>query len=259
MLSTVALPVICWLALSAAALPTESEAYRRKVLADPALAPAELLPQYAARSFAPIWLHPTAGEPLGFIGPEYKRLRLKLLTVRPVAGQPGQYTVTGKSKVDANVADFQGTLRVLHVRAHKARPHALDFEPTIAVKSGIVLAEYELRERREQAGTGVFRGLLHARWYQDKAGKLYYDDLQNYADSYANNQGVGTWQSYRSGQTKRCNWGSYRIPNSGDLDQGAAEFSPADKYLAQGWQQYRDAWSGTNPAAEKAEKAAWWR
>lgn len=259
MVSTVAVTVICWLGLSTAALPSESEAYRRKVLAAPELAAPELLPQYAARSFAPIWLHPAEADQLGFIGSDYKRLRLKLLTVQPVAGQAGQYAVTGKSKVDANVADFQGTLRVLHVRAHKARPHALDFEPTIAVKSGIVLAEYELRERKEQAGTGIFRGLLHARWYQDKAGKLYYDDLQNYADSYANNQCVGTWQSYRSGQTKRCNWGSYRIPNSGDLDMGAGEFSPDPKYLAQGWQQYRDAWSGNNPAAQKAEKAAWWK
>lgn len=258
MLSSTTLSIICWLSLSAATpLPTESEAYRRRVLADPELAPTELLAQYAARTFAPIWLRPATNDQLGFIGPDYRRLRLKLLTVRPVAGQPGQYTVTGKSKVDANVADFEGTLRVLHVRAKKDRPRTLDDEPPIAVRSGIVLAEYELRERREQAGTGVFRGLLHARWYQDKAGQLYYDDLLLHADSYANNQGVGTWQSYRSGQTKRCNWGSYRIPNAGDLDQGAAEFSPTDKYLAQGWQQYRDA--GSNPAALRAERAAWWR
>jgi hypothetical protein len=241
--------------LSAPALPTESEQYRQRVLADKALKPAELLDQYAARSFAPIWLRSEPATVLGFIGPDYQRLRVKLLTVRPVAGQPGHYTVTGKSKVGATVAPFEGEFTVLHVREKLGPPRTLDNEPTIAVKSGIVLARYELREPPGQPRTGVFRGLLHARWYQDRTGKLYYDDLENFADSYANNQFVGTWQSYRSGAVKRCNWGNHRIPNSQELDQGAGEFSPVDKYLANGWLSYRRAWGAGDRAAQQLEEA----
>ncbi|GAB3835714.1 hypothetical protein [Hymenobacter jeollabukensis] len=101
--------------------------------------------------------------------------------------------------------------------------------------------------------------MLHAKWYEDARGRLYYDDLLSFADSYANNQGVGTWTSYRSKQVKRCNWGRHRIPNSGDLDQGAGEFSPTDKYLPYGWQQYRQAWTGQDLAAQRRERAAWWK
>ncbi|GAB3835716.1 hypothetical protein [Hymenobacter jeollabukensis] len=156
MISVFPLIATCWLALSVAALPSESETYRRRVLADPALLPTELLPQYAGRSFAPVWLPAKDDGALGFIGPNYQRLDLKLLTVKPTAGQPGQYAVTGKSRVKTNVAAFAGTFKLLHVRVNRARPRTLDDEPTIAVKSGIVLAEYELREPASQSGTGVF-------------------------------------------------------------------------------------------------------
>ena len=63
---------------------------------------------------------------------------------------------------------------------------------------------------------------------------------------------------------KRCNWGDYRIPNCGDLDIGAGGFSPADKYLTNGWQNYRDANFG-GPETPKSKKAAtleyvrWWK
>ncbi|WP_148807340.1 hypothetical protein [Campylobacter concisus] len=39
-------------------------------------------------------------------------------------------------------------------------------------------------------------------------------------------------------QIKPCAWGHYRIPNSGDLDVGAGEFSPNIKYLNNGWSDF---------------------
>ena len=243
----------------AVALPPESEQYRRQLLTGAELKPTELSSEYAARSFAPIWLHSEPATVFGFIGDDYQRLRVKLLTVRPDAQQPGRYLVTGKSKVRNNIVGFEGTFQVLHVREYKERPRTIDDEPTIAVKAGVVLAGYELREPMGQPGTGIFRGILHASWYQDRAGKLYYNDLENFSDGYANNQFVGTWQSYKTGRTKRCNWGNHRIPNSGDLDQGAGDFSPADKYLANGWEPYRRAGDGSDKAAQQQEQAAWWK
>ncbi|QIX60158.1 hypothetical protein HER32_02730 [Hymenobacter sp. BT18] len=242
---------LVFLLTGVATLPSESEQYRRQVLASSDLKPTELSRQYTARSFAPLWLHSDPDLVFGFIGDGYRRLQVKLLTIRPDAQQPGRYTVTGKAKVGTNITGFQGTFVLLHVRENKARPRAADDMPTKAVKAGIALVEYELREPEGQPTAGVFRGVLCTQWYQDRHGKLYYNDLQNYSDNYENNQFVGTWQSYKTGQVKRCNWGDYRMPNSGDFDQGAGEFSPQEKYWANGWQAFK----GGGYQRDKA----WWK
>lgn len=240
-------------------LPAESEQYRRRCLASPDLQPTEQMPKYASRSFANVWLHSEPETTLGFIGNDYQRLRVKLLTVRPDAQRPGRYLVTGKSKVRATIVPFQGSFTVVHVRENKRLPRTLDDVPSDAAKAGIVLAEYELRESEGQPTNGVFRGVVYAQWYQDKAGKLQYNDLENFSDGYANNQFVGTWRSYKTGQAKRCNWGNNRIPNSGPFDQGTGEFSPADAYLHNGWQSHRKAWDQNNAAAQQQERATWWK
>lgn len=240
-------------------LPAESEQYRRQLLTSTDLQPTEKLTSYASRSFASVWLHSDPETALGFIGNDYQRLRVKLLTVCPDAQRPGRYVVTGKSKVRATVAPFQGTFTVVHVRENKHLPRTLDNAPSDAVKAGIVLAEYELRKPEGQPNDGVFRGIVYAQWYQDKAGKLRYNNLESFADGYANNQFVSTWQSYKTGLTKRCNWGNNRIPNSGQLDQGVGEFSPADTYLHNGWQSYRKAWDQNDKVAQQQEQAAWWK
>ncbi len=127
-----------------------------------------------------------------------------------------------------------------------------------------MLADYELRENPGQLKSGVFRGVTRINWYVDKQNRLHYDDVYGQGDGYCNNQFVGTWTSYTTKQTLRCNWGDYRIPNSGDFDMGAGEFSPADKYLAYGWQDVRDCtFGGANEAlsaaACKRERLAWWK
>ena len=52
-----------------------------------------------------------------------------------------------------------------------------------------------------------------------------------FSANYINNQFTGTWKPYNSNNERTANWGDYRIPQSGDLDIGASEFSPADKHL----------------------------
>jgi len=66
-----------------------------------------------------------------------------------------------------------------------------------------------------------------------------FDDIEEYSDDYRNNQFVGTWTSYKTGVKKVANWGVCRIPCSGDLDWGAAEFSPAPEYKKYGWEDYK--------------------
>lgn len=240
-------------------VPPESEQYRKQVLADNALRPAEQLSRYHRYDFSPLWLKTPNENVLGFIGQEYQRLRIKLLTARPDPQQPGRYLVAGKSKVNETLMPFEGTFRLLHVREAAALPTGLDGAPAPAVKTGILLAEYELKEPAGQLRAGVFRGILRTNWYLDRHGKMHYDDLRKHVDAFSNNQAVGTWQSCKTRRTKPCNWGDYRIPAAGDLDQGAGEFSPSDNYVANGWQSYGQAWVENDAAARQKERAQWWK
>jgi len=267
-------------------LPPESEQYKSNVLNDVELKSTELLSRYQHYNFSPLWLKTGKGiknsdaSVVGFIGNDYQRLRIKILTSQPDPHKPGCYLVTGKSKVRDNVTVFQGTFRLLHVREAIALPHGLDGAPVPAVKTGILLAEYELKEPANQLNSGIFRGVLRTNWYLDRKGVMRYDDVRACClDGFNNNQFVGTWQSYTTKATKRCNWGDWRIPDGRQvgsahmldtqLDIGAGEFSPAKEYQAKGWQSYQDAQllsddrsSEESRAKKKAlatEAAEWWK
>ncbi|EKY05735.1 hypothetical protein HMPREF9075_02615, partial [Capnocytophaga sp. oral taxon 332 str. F0381] len=89
------------------------------------------------------------------------------------------------------------------------------------------------------SATGVFEGKVLLRWYINNKGVFSYDTIDNFSDDYNNNQFIGTWTSYKTGVKKVANWGAHRIPCSGDLDIGAAEFMPNEKYYKYGWEDYK--------------------
>nr|MBP6410083.1 hypothetical protein [Pseudarcicella sp.] len=67
------------------------------------------------------------------------------------------------------------------------------------------------------------------------------DAISFNSDGFFNNQFIGSWTSYKTNTSKKCNWGDYRIPESGNLDVGAGEFSVDEKYLKNGWKNYSQA------------------
>ena len=84
------------------------------------------------------------------------------------------------------------------------------------------------------------------------------------ADNFDNNGFVGHWTSYRTGKSKICHWGDFRIPDCGDLDQGVGGFIPNPKYLRRGWQSFYDSEMGfiddaKRIAAQKKEELEWWK
>lgn len=251
-------------------LAAESEAFRQLVLRkqpllETPMAPAEKLPAYVHYDFSPLWLEVNNDGVRGFAGAHYQRLWIRILAVHKSDTDPTLYLVTGKTRVLGIIRSFRGTVRLQHVReALNRRLPPLEEYPRIATvrKTGVMLARYDLFEDSTQTKTGVFRGVLATYWYTDRKQRLHYDDLEDYADGYTNNQYVGTWTSYSTGKTLRCNWGDFRIPNSSDFDIGAGEFSPADEYLAYGWQDVRDATFGPEEKAVPArrrEARAWWK
>ena len=211
--------------------------------------------------FAPLWTSTANSAVFGFIGDDYQRLRIVLLSIVKDKNNPDTYFVTGKSMVKSNINRFSGTIKITKARALKKGSWGVDddYQGLDLKNVGLVFAEYNFAEDKSQTGSGVFQGTLMTNWIIDKNGKLQIDDVMSGADGYSNNQFVGTWKSYKTGAVKTANWGDDRIPMSGDLDIGAGEFYPDQKYWKAGWQSYIDAYSKGNKKAELEEKRQWWK
>lgn len=173
---------------------------------------------------------------IGFIGNDYRKMGISFRSVSKISDT--EYQVLGTSSVRGNVCSFSGNIQIENVRELNEFSTGLDdcMKGKIR-KQGICIARYTLAEDKSQKGSGVFTGIALLRWYVDMQNRLLYDDIDDYGDSYANNQFAGMWRSYATGKEKRCAWGQYRIPDCGDLDCGAAEFSVNPKYLENGWKE----------------------
>ncbi len=192
-------------------------------------------------------------EPLGYIGNNFQRFQIHFISVIKNADNKLQYFVYGKTKVKENICRFQGTITIIKAELYKDEEF-----PTLW--QGVVRGEYVFYENPHHAGSGVLRGKFQTDFYINEKGEIKYNGLMAIADGFSNNQFEGTWTSYKTGVSKKCNWGDFRIPDSQKLDIGAGEFAPADEYLKNGWQNYIQAW-GDNPEAIKARKKEnekWW-
>lgn len=192
---------------------------------------------------------------LGFIGDNYQRIRVKFLNAAKTNATT--YTVTGKTMVKENVCSFSGTMvidKVTTVNREFENERGQIEKKQVYVLSG----HYTFNEDKNCSHAGVFRGMFQSSFYIDGNNSVHYDDVESYADGFKNNQFQGSWTAYNSKAGKTCNWGDYRIPKAGNLDMGAGEFSPDEKYLKNGWQTYRDAYNRDDEKAKKAEEAKWW-
>ncbi|MGD0339954.1 MAG: hypothetical protein ABSB78_14330 [Bacteroidota bacterium] len=214
--------------------------------------------QYLKNDFSSLWMN--SNYVLGFIGPNYQRLHLKIISVTKDSEHPDSYQIIGKSMVKKNICDFTGRIIITNVRVYKNMHYGADDEYKDIKQEGVVVGEYHFMENHNQKSSGTFDGVFCSWWFVDKSGCLKYDAIEDYSDGYCNNQFVGTWTRYGSKESKACNWGDCRIPLSGDLDIGDGEFYPQDKYLIYGWQSYIDAWEKYNydKQARQEEQRKWW-
>ncbi len=232
----------------------------RSILDDQELSRTEYKDRIAKYNFSSLLTQSENSVVFGFLGDDYQRLRVKILTVTKQRGRPDTYSVTGKSMVKGVVRSFTGTMTMTKVRLYKAPHDGIDEEnkDKRIKECGVVVGEYHFSENIKETETGKFDGAFATYWYVDDKGSINYDDHEMGADAYRNNQFVGTWTSFRKKVKKVANWGDYRIPLSGYLDIGAGEFSPDDTYLPNGWQSYRDAYVGNDKRALLEEERKWW-
>lgn len=186
--------------------------------------------QFAARDFSSLLKPKTRF--LGFVGTDYQRLDIVFVSVTHDASVLRDYTVSGYSLVRGVQTPFTGTIRIRRIDRLDPMHFGVDdaMKPEVKLE-GVLYADVELT----QTDGGRFVGEMALNWFIDRQGRLRYDDIEREADGYRNNQYRTMWFADSAAKGQVANWGEYRIPDSGDLDIGAAEFSPDPKYRSQGW------------------------
>lgn len=259
------LPLFLGISLTSCVVAQEDEStgFIQEVLVAGDILPNELTDSLQVKDFSTLWTRAPNWLVYGFIGDDYQRLRVKFLSVVKDKADPKMYRVHGKDKVKANICDFQGELRITHVRQYKAEWYGEERPTTDSSLQGrfVVCGTYRFLEDSVQLHAGEFTGSFASYFYLDPNGSVRYDDIEDIADGYCNNQFVGVWVSFDGGISKRCNWGDARIPNGEQLDGGAGEFGPDEKYANNGWQNYIDAYMGADPSEDALliEREEWWK
>jgi len=174
--------------------------------------------------------------PIGFIGNKFQRFQIIFTEIKKSDTSSSTYIIKGKNKVKSNVCDFTGTANITNVTF--SNPPTVTGYPK-AGNIGTLTGTYLFKEDTTQKHVGTLQGNFMIRFYQSTDKKITIDDWTINSDStYSNNQYIGTWKSYDGKTTQTCNFGTLRIPESGDLDVGRKEFQPNDKYKDNGWQTY---------------------
>lgn len=215
----------------------------------------DVMQQFANYDLSKLWTITNDKFVYGFIGDDYQRIRIKFITVKKT--DKFTYEISGKTKVKDNICDFKGTLNISTLGKYETTTYGLDDEYKNKIKGRYtILGDYTLAENSAQKNTGIFKGVFETGFYLDKNSKIHYDNIDLNADGFTNNEFIGSWTQYAPSKTKRCNWGDYRIPNSGDLDVGAGDFSPNKKYVQNGW---LDVYEQYQPASLKKPAVDWWQ
>ena len=212
--------------------------------------------------FSNVWLITKNQNILGIIGDDHERIQIKLISTLRISNSPFLYNVYGKSKVKNNICEFYGNIVIKEIREVKELHFGVDDEyADKGIKTqGILIADYEFYENKEQNHSGIFKGKLYSKWYLNSENQIEYDNIEFISDGYLNNAFVGIWKGYSIEKEKVCNWADYRVPISNrDFDIGAAEFSPSEKYYDEGWGNYHKAWFQGNEEAKKIEANEWWK
>jgi hypothetical protein len=191
----------------------------------------DYLNEIKQRDISYLFIHPywefDENQPIGFIGNNFERLRIKFISVIKNPLDPTEYLIYGKSKVKNNICSFQGKLII-------DRSITFNEGDDTLTLFGELSGHYTLFEDQKQPGTGMFKGVFETYFWFEENNEIVYGSLTGNT----NNQFEGNWTNYKTLKSIKCNWGDYRIPDSGDLDIGEGDFIPANKYKNNGWESY---------------------
>jgi len=145
----------------------------------------------------------------GFIGDDFMRIRIKIISVTKDTTSPETYNIYGKSMVKGNIADFNGKIKISKILKLNITQHGCEDGYKFKGFKGqfSLFGVYLFAENKNQNNSGIFKGVFRSDYFVDKNNKVKYDDIENCSDDFTNNQFVGTWTSYKNNISKKCNWG----------------------------------------------------
>lgn len=180
---------------------------------------------------SPLLTHADQNDVYGIIGANFRRIQVNLSSVTKSKTNTNEYIVTGATKVSDNVNKFSGSIALRTARYYEPNRFDMPYNSPISPDTtGVAFFDYLFNESRTDDHSGFFKGILAVSFHIID-GKIKNNDLRHGADEFTNNEYVGTWTSYSSGNKLVCNWGDYRVPNIIGFDCGAGEFAPCEKYL----------------------------
>ncbi|MRI63862.1 hypothetical protein EDM00_07655 [Ornithobacterium rhinotracheale] len=176
------------------------------------------------------------GAILGAVGDNYTRWQLDFTSVKKDSQNPYIYNVAGNTKIgNGNFVPFTGTFELIESKVYK-KPKSKNF--VIDGVKGKAKFKVHLDMDKKAKNAGSFDGEFTSKYILTNDNHLLYDGMGFVSDSFNNNYFTGHFTDYKTKKQIPANFGDFRIPNSGDLDIGAAEFSPNKKYIKNGWENY---------------------
>jgi len=194
-------------------------------------------------------------EPLGYIGDSFQRFYIHYTSITKSSENPYSYSVLGKTRVKNNICNFKGTITIEKAKLYNESDDK-------RFKEGSLVCRVLLFEDSTENSSGFIKGLMTTEFCIDKHKRVYYDAIMIDADGYSNNQCKASWTSYKTKESKKCNWGDFRMPESRGLDSGVGEVYINDKFIKFGWQSFVDSESADEDKAKKASKLEdekWWK
>lgn len=192
---------------------------------------------------------------LGYVGDNYQRFYFIIDSIKADSEVTLQYRVWGKYRLSDMINKYEGQVRIISGFAELPKEYSIvESHPLSGIQVYRMTSIWKLNSIN---GKECIKGEMTSTFYYHQ-GKVCFDDLNlECSDAYCNNLFIGTMISKNSGE-KKCRWGTFRIPDSGDLDIGAADFFPDDKYIKNGWQSYCNAYlEGTKKGWEIENQSHW--
>jgi len=203
--------------------------------------------QYSGHDLSNLWLN-IDNQTLGFFGKNKQHMLIIFDQVKKKNKRT--YSVSASRSIDSNDCQFKGEINVkaihfiddsIRKRGLKIAKENSDIELINRMKypRGIILSTYDLRYH-SNSSCGYMNGIIRTNIYF-KNNQIYYDDLDKaISDSFSNNSSISKCYLKTKEKSVDCHWGQWRIPMSGDLDIGAGEFIPNNRYYKYGWKVYRN-------------------
>ena len=193
----------------------------------------------------------------GYMGVNYQRLYVHFDSITKQSDV--DYKVYGKMKYRDSIFLFKGEALVVSVVENVELVEGLDGEGSMQkceVKSDWLL--HVIGGKAEEKGD--ITGSMISYFDMQTDTPHFFDYNLSYCDGFRNNQFVGEYKDAQDKQiTQSVCWGAFRIPNCGDLDVGAGEFSPNEKYLPYGWRSYYEAQTIGTEDVWQIESLPWWK